>query len=159
MSRAARQISRLPELDANQSYGLDMDVLSHHLGFALNRALSVLRRDFFATLGAVDLRPSMFSVLVLIGANPGVLSTELAQTLELDKASVTNLLKELHRRKWIEAHARHDDLRCKGIYVSPEGARSLGQLKLNVAKHAQKFDAIYTAAEKIQLLELLRRIG
>jgi DNA-binding MarR family transcriptional regulator len=156
MSKAVRHSSR-PQPNTH-ARTLNMDMLNEHLGFALNRALLLLRRDFFEQFDHADMRPSMFSVLVLIGANPGVLPTELADTLYLEKASVTNLLKELQRREWIESHVRHDDLRCKGIYLSPDGARELIQLKMNVAVHAEKFDAIYTPLEKLQLIKLLQRI-
>jgi len=56
--------------DAADEIGLD--ALVGHAGYAVRRFQIWIFQDFIKTLGEVDIRPTQYSVLTLIGANPGV---------------------------------------------------------------------------------------
>lgn len=138
---------------------ISLDMLSNYLGFVLHRAVLALRRDFIANVGDPDLRPVLFNVMVVVEANPGIVQAELANALNLDKGTLTNLLRNLQQRGWIQTRHVHGDRRCKQVLVCEEGAQVLSQLRGEVTAHARKFEQVYTPEERDQLMRLLRRIG
>lgn len=137
---------------------LKLDVLAEYLGFSLHRALFSLRRNFVVDVGNAEVRLITFNVMVLVGANPGILPGELAAALTLDKSSVTNLIKKLEKRGWVERNVRSNDRRCKGLFLSPQGANALGKLKSITAIHSKRLDCIFTPTEKEQFINFLQRI-
>lgn len=137
---------------------IDFDMLQGYLGFALHRALLILRRDFVATLASAELRPIAFNVLVLVGANPGMAQARLASALSLDKGTLANLLKDFQQRGWIESTVRSDDRRSKGVFLSPAGVRALLPLKAEVLAHLRRVGRIFSPEEQKRLAELLQRI-
>ncbi|WP_157995069.1 MarR family winged helix-turn-helix transcriptional regulator [Peristeroidobacter soli] len=136
---------------------LDTDILGTSLDFAMHGAMAVLRRDLLAQLGAV--RPVVFNLLALVGANPGILQTQLADALLLDRGSAASLVKKLQQWRWVEHRVREADRRCKGLYLSVTGARTLRHLKSQFQKHTARFHSRFTPDEHRQLLEFLQRIA
>jgi DNA-binding MarR family transcriptional regulator len=135
---------------------IDFDVLEDEIGFVTHRALLVMRRNF--TLRASGIRPGALNALVLIGVNPGLTQSELAQALILDKGTTARMLRELEQRGWIERRVRANDRRWKGVYLSPSGAREISELKLAMQAASRRVDALFTPQERSQLLTLLNRI-
>lgn len=135
---------------------LDYDVLQEQIGFAAHRATLLLRRDFALQVSPV--RPVMFSTLVLVGANPGVTQTELADALFLDKGTIAHLLRNLEKQGWIERNHRTADRRWKGVYLTPAGVQELNRLKAEVSKVSNRLRRLFTEEERAQLLEMLNRI-
>lgn len=138
---------------------IDLDMLAGHLGFALHRAATILRRSFVLRVSDSQVRPMTFNVLVLVGANPGIGQAELAAALALDKGTLANLIKGLQMREWLEVRHREDDRRRKGVFLSLAGVRALERFKAEVATHASAFNDVYTSAEMKLLFELLQRIA
>ena len=60
---------------------IELGVLNEHLGYFVRRLQVWVFQDFIRRLAAIDISPAQFSVLVVIGANPGLSQTELATTL------------------------------------------------------------------------------
>jgi hypothetical protein len=79
---------------------IDHGVLRTHLGYFLRRLQVEIFRDFIKTLAAFDVRPAQFSVLVLIGTNPGRSQAEIGKALNIERARLAKMLNELERRRW-----------------------------------------------------------
>lgn len=74
-----------------------------------------------ATLAGVDLPPSAVHALLEIEARPEITAGELSHILQLEKSSVSRMLRRLvDRGDVVEATAR-DDARSKTLSLSPEG--------------------------------------
>jgi hypothetical protein len=56
---------------------LNVGILPNLLGYNVRRAHMALWRDFTRTVGTAIVRPGIFSMLVLIGENPGVAQIEI----------------------------------------------------------------------------------
>src|SRR5437763_117707 len=76
---------------------VDLDCLPRLLGFNLRRAHQCAWRQYVAVIGESDIRPGLFSLLVLVGANPGIAQIELGTHLGIDKASIVALLDRLEK--------------------------------------------------------------
>ena len=63
-----------------------LDALVGHAGYAVRRFQIWIFQDFIRTLGDVDIRPTQYSVLTVIGANPGLSQMAVAKRLGIERA-------------------------------------------------------------------------
>ena len=71
------------------------DPLVNFPGYALRRAANATAAELASRLGAIGLRQSEVSVLMLIAANPGVTASALGRQLGIERANMVPLLKRL----------------------------------------------------------------
>src|SRR5690349_17072842 len=71
------------------------DPLPSFPGYALRRAANATAAELAGRLGAVGLRQSDVSVLLLIEANPGVTASAIGRQLDIQRANMVPLLKRL----------------------------------------------------------------
>ena len=69
-----------------------LDALAGHAGYAVRRFQIWIFQDFIRTLGAVDIRPTQYSVMTVIGANPGLSQMAVAKRLGIERARLVHLL-------------------------------------------------------------------
>jgi len=141
---------------SNASIGLD--VLPNLLGFNVRRAQIELWRDFGATVSGGEVRPGLFSLLLLVGANPGIAQIDLANQLSVDKASIVALIDRLEEAGWVVRKRSTEDRRRQEIFTTLVGVKTLAQLKREVQEHDAKFCSLYTADELTTFIEFLQRI-
>jgi DNA-binding MarR family transcriptional regulator len=137
---------------------INMDLLPSLLGYNVRRAQIELWRDFGASVAEGEIRPGLFSMMLLIGANPGIAQIDLANQLGVDKASIVALVDRLENAGWVQRKRSTEDRRRQEIFTTPAGAKKLAQLKREVQDHDGKFCALYTPEELRQFLDFLQRI-
>ncbi len=112
-NRAAQAVKKIPAAangkrkaggkarpaDANDEIGLDA-LLAMRLRRAAIPDLDF--QDFIRTLAAVDIKPTQYSVLTVIGANPGLSQMAVAQRLGIERARLVHLLDSLENRKLLK---------------------------------------------------------
>jgi len=64
-------------------------------GYSLRRAANATGAELSARLAPLGLRQSVVSVLILIGANPGVTASAIGRQLDIQRANMAPLLKRL----------------------------------------------------------------
>jgi DNA-binding MarR family transcriptional regulator len=146
-----------PELPTGDDRGAQLDPLAEHIGYALRRAQLAVFADFIQSLEPVDLRPGQFSVLTLIGANPGIVQRQLCETLAIKSANFVPLVVELERRQLTKRVAI--DGRSKGLYLTAKGRALLARAQGLSKRHEERMTAKLGPAERRRLIELLRRIA
>lgn len=154
--RTDRVIEIFEEPASESDADLDLGLLGQHFEFVAHRALLRLRRELIQQGGV---RPIAFNALTLIGANPGVTQSELAEALALDKGTAAHLSRELEQQGWIERRHRESDRRWKGVYLSPRGVQELERLKQKVFPVMDRVRALYSEPEYRLLIELLGRLA
>jgi DNA-binding MarR family transcriptional regulator len=137
---------------------INVGILPNLLGFNIRRAEIALWRDFGRTVAPGSVRPGMFSLLVLVEANPGIAQVELSRELDLDKASIVRLISGLQRRGWVARRKSTVDQRRHGIFLAAAGKKGLENLKREMVEHEQRFTRLFTTSEMTTLISLLRRI-
>jgi DNA-binding MarR family transcriptional regulator len=138
---------------------IDHGVLRTHLGYFLRRLQVEIFKDFIKTLAAFDVRPAQFSVLVLIGTNPGRSQAEIGKALNIERARLAKMLNELERRRWVRRHSAAYDGRSHSLHLTPFGAEKLAQIKALAANHERRLAARLGKDRRQQLLSLLQEFG
>jgi len=133
-------------------------ILPNLIGYNVRRAQIALWRDFSRTVGQGEVRPAVFSLLILVEANPGIAQVDLANQLDLDKAAIVALLHRLQRRQWVTRRRSVEDRRRQGIFLTPRGQDMVNRLREEMLEHEKRFARLFTREELAQLFAYLRRI-
>ena len=158
MARKQKTSSQNGDLRAQAVVGLDLDCLPTLLGFNIRRAQIALWRDFNRNVAEGDVRPGVFSALLLAHANPGIAQIQIASQLGIDKASVVALVDRMEDAGWVTRKRSSDDRRRQGIFLTPAGTRACRSLRKEMIEHERKFVSRYTDQELRTLIALLRRL-
>ena len=163
--RAAKAIKKeLPSSEEDNLIPLpigtpvNLDNLPDLLGYNLRRAQLEMWRDFTQSVGGGEVRPGLYSLILLVGANPGIAQIELANHLGVDKASIVALIDKLEEATWLLRKRSTEDRRRHGIFLTPAGIKKLAQLKRDVTAHDKRFADRFTPAEYLMLIEFLQRV-
>jgi len=143
---------------ARSNSHLDLDVLPSLLGFNIRRAQIALWRDFNQNVADGEVRPGVFSLMLLANANPGIAQIEIADQLAIDKASVVALVDRLENAGWVQRKRSTEDRRRQGLFLTPAGAKAFKSLKKEMVEHERKFVERFTEAERKTLIALLQRL-
>jgi len=137
---------------------VDLGVLPQMLGYNLRRAHQLSWRTYVSVIGENNIRPGLFSLLVLVKANPGIAQIELGTHLGVDKASIVALLDRLEKVGYIERRRCTRDRRRQGIYLTGNGTTALEQLMTQVRQLEKQLASRFTRAELDQFLSFLQRL-
>jgi DNA-binding MarR family transcriptional regulator len=138
---------------------IDLDVLTRHLGYYLRRAQVWVFQDFIRTLSAIDIRPAQYSVLIVVGANPGLSQAELADKLAIERARLVHMLDHLQKRGLIERLPSPVDRRTHALQLTREGQKLLKRAKALAAKHEARLAERLGADAHRELLRMLDTFG
>jgi DNA-binding MarR family transcriptional regulator len=147
-----RKASRAP------STPLSVGLLPNLLGYNVRRAEIALWRDFSRTVGSGEVRPALFSLMILVEANPGVAQIDIANQLDIDKATVVGLVQRLQRRHCLVTRISTEDKRRRGLFLTERGHKEVDELRTEMLEHEARFTRLFSAEELAQLMALLRRI-
>lgn len=92
-------------------------------GYALRRAHTCVAAELAGRLAALDLRQAEASVLILVGANPGVTAAALGRQLDIQRANMVPLLKRLDEAELIERQPI--DGKSQGLKLSGAGVERM----------------------------------
>jgi DNA-binding MarR family transcriptional regulator len=137
---------------------LSVGLLPNLLGYNIRRAEIALWRDFSRTVGEGEIRPALFSLMILVEANPGVAQIDIANQLDIDKATVVGLVQRLQKRHCVLCQQSTVDRRRQGIYLTERGQKELNKLRQEMLDHETRFTRLFSAQELALLFGLLRRI-
>ena len=152
------QRKRAYRKSTGSAVGLDLDCLPTLIGFNIRRAQIALWRDFNRNFSDADVRPGVFSAMLLANANPGIAQTDIANQLGIDKASVVSLIDRMEHAGWVERRRSTEDRRRQGIFLTGPGTKACRSLKKEMLDHERKFVSRYTEQELRLLISLLRRL-
>ena len=137
---------------------VDRGLLTGLIGFHLRLAQIAVFRDFATSLGALDLTPGIFAVLVLIETNTGLKQTELANAVGLDRSSMVPVIDNLERRGLVRRQAVATDRRANALRLTAAGTALLRKAKRLVAAHEARLAQHLAAGERVALVAMLDRI-
>jgi DNA-binding MarR family transcriptional regulator len=137
---------------------VSVGVLNEHLGYFLRRAQVWIFNDFIRTLSETGIRPAQYSVLVVIGENPGLSQSELARTLGIERARLVHMLDLLEKRGLTERQPAPDDRRSHALFLTRDGQRILKRAKALAAEHETHLTERLGAANRTLMLDMMREI-
>ena len=131
--------------------------LDRNFGFILHDVARLLRTTFDRRVRVQDLglTRSQWWVLTHLFRNDGVTQSELAELLDLEKASVGRLLDRLEVNGWIRRVADPEDRRAKRVYLA-EAVEPPMKVMRKIASGVRE-DALsgLSAEERDQFVEIL----
>ena len=122
--------------------------------FRLWRATHTRTAD---VLGSVGLTPALLAVLNVIRAREGAIQQELGEALGIDRSTMVSLIDQLESAGLAKRRPSATDRRAREIGITPKGSRLLQRARELIAQVEDEVLAGLTAAERRQLLALLRR--
>jgi DNA-binding MarR family transcriptional regulator len=139
---------------------LDTAGIDHLLGFRLALAEVSARQVFQRHIGVpFKLRPVEFTLLMLLGANPGATPTRLAQALRLSPPNVTVLVDRLAARHLVQRQRSQDDGRATILQLTAAGAELAQRAHLASRTMEQGLLKALTPGERALLGELLHKLA
>ncbi|MDN5003105.1 MarR family winged helix-turn-helix transcriptional regulator [Bradyrhizobium sp. GCM10027634] len=140
------------QIDADE---ISLDALVGHAGYAVRRFQIWIFQDFIRTLGAVGIRPTQYSVLTVIGANPGLSQMAVAKRLGIERARLVHLLDSLEQRRLVKRIKSKADRRSHALHLTTQGETALARFKRLAAEHERHVEDKIGKANRERLLQIL----
>jgi len=103
------------------------DPLTNSPGYSLRRASNAMMGELAQRLAELDLRLADATVLMLVDANPGITASAIGRALDIQRANMVPLLKNLED---VELISRAPiDGKSQGISLTNKGAATLAQAR------------------------------
>ena len=129
-----------------------------HLGVMISDIARFLRTVFDRRVRRLGLTRSQWLVLTRLHRRPGASQSELAEMLEVEKASAGRMIDRLETKGWVERRAQDGDRRVNRIYLTPDAERV--HKRIWPIAEATVDDALagLSRREAAQLVKLLARV-
>lgn len=137
---------------------VDTSYLETLLGYNTRRAALVIIDAFLRQMAVYGLRPVDFSVLSLIGHNPGITSRQLCASLDIQPPNLVGLVNQLQKRALITRRPHPSDGRAMGLHLTPAGRRLMKQAEATASALEEQAGARLSTAERATLIRLLKKI-
>ncbi|MBM3394117.1 MAG: MarR family transcriptional regulator [Betaproteobacteria bacterium] len=92
--------------------------LSRNFGFILHDVARLLRTTFDRRMKGLGLTRSQWWVLLYVFRSDGATQSELADMLEIEKASLGRLIDRLEAKGWLRREGDANDRRAKRVYLT-----------------------------------------
>jgi DNA-binding MarR family transcriptional regulator len=138
------------------AFSADLEVTEFvgQLFFRLWRALHTRTAE---ALGSIGLTPALFALLNVLGAREGAIQQQLSSDMGIDPSAMVKLIDELESAGLAERRRRPSDRRAWEVAITPKGRRTLERARRLVTQVEDEMLSALGAADRRQLLTLLRR--
>ncbi|GAA5053369.1 MarR family winged helix-turn-helix transcriptional regulator [Erythrobacter westpacificensis] len=154
MTLATQSDAKIALFDRTFDYGQ----LPSLIGFHLRRASLLDFSTFPEEIGDRSITPLRYSVLEVVGANPGLRQMQLAAVLGLSKPAATLAIDFWEARNCLSRRRLPEDGRARGVHLTEEGEGTLIELRKQVARHDRALTASLSDDERRTLQIVLRKI-
>jgi DNA-binding MarR family transcriptional regulator len=114
-----------------------MAVLDDLAGYFVRMVQLRMFQLFHARFGAAGLSPGLYCVLAVIGANPGVRTSALGDTLLIRRSNMTKLVDALERRGLVRRQPSQLDRRSVELSLTAAGHRLVETIKPDVLAYEE----------------------
>lgn len=153
-TRAAKRDIADPESPRADLGGLDAQI-----GFVLRLAQVAVFKDLIEALRPFGLRPTDFSVLLVIEGTPGLKQQAVGEALSIQRPNLVTIIDQLEGRGLVKRGAAPGDRRSYALALTPDGEALLTQAKAAHLEHADRVTAALGDMDKHMVLEALSRIA
>ncbi|HEY1592556.1 MAG TPA: MarR family winged helix-turn-helix transcriptional regulator [Solirubrobacteraceae bacterium] len=108
-------------------------------------------------LDSIGLTPARFALLNVLGARDGAIQQQLSADMGIDPSAMVKLIDELETAGLAERRRRPNDRRAWEVTITPEGRRAIERARRCVMQVEDEVLGGLGAADRHQLLTLLRR--
>jgi DNA-binding MarR family transcriptional regulator len=137
---------------------VDTSFLETLIGYNARRAALAVIDVFLERMTPYQLKPVDFSVLSLVGRNPGITSRQLCSTLGILPPNLVGMVNALERRELLARRPHPRDGRAMGLHLTPAGQKLMRDAERTAASLEAEVGARLTPAELQTLLRLLKKV-
>ena len=137
---------------------LDTRYLETLLGYNTRRAALTIIGRFMDNMAVYQLRPVDFSVLSLIGHNPGITSRQLCSALNILPPNLVGLLKGIEKRQLISRSPHPTDGRAMGLALTAKGKALMQEAEATALESDLSAASALSPGEINTLIGLLQKI-
>jgi len=91
-----------------------------YIGFLISDVARMMRSSFDRRVRRIGLTRSQWLVLSLLHRRPGISQTELAEMLEVERATAGRMIDRLELKRWLVRRPDPADRRIKRLYLTAE---------------------------------------
>ena len=135
-----------------------MSNTDEHIGFMISDVARLMRTVFDRRVRRLGLTRAQWLVLTRLHRRPGASQSELADMMEVEKASAGRMIDRLEAKGWVERRAQAGDRRINRIYLTPEAERVHKRIWRIAEATVDDALAGLSRREADQLLKLLGRV-
>jgi DNA-binding MarR family transcriptional regulator len=108
-------------------------------------------------LESIGLTPALFGILNFLGAREGAIQQEIGSAMGIDPSTMVSLIDQLEASGLAKRRPRPTDRRAREVAITPKGRRALERGRQMAGQVEDEVLQGLTAAERRELLRLLRR--
>ena len=153
--RSARKAKAAPAQGAPKP--IDLGWLGGTVGFYLRTAQEAAFQAFARRANGADARPWRFAVLALIDANAGLTQGELAAAIRRNTSSLTPVLDDLCRQRYVSRERTESDRRSYALKLTPKGKAALTRLMASACDHERELDRL-AGTQRAELIRILKQV-
>lgn len=154
-----RKRSSTPDDDAASNVPIDMHGVEDQIGFVLRLAQLAVFKDIIETLTPFGLRPSDFSALRVIAANPGLKQQDIGRELGIKRPNLVGMVEELRKNKLIERKTVPGDRRSYALTLTKTGEDLLDRAEEAHRGHQMRLREALGDNDPLQFLAGLRSLA
>jgi len=136
----------------------DLADLDQHVGYMLRRAQLAVFADFISSQRGAVVRPGQFSILAVIGRNPGLSQAQVCAALGIKRANLVTAIHHLESLGVVRRDASATDRRSNRLHLTPAGQRALQNSLDHSALHEARITRLLGPAGRKSLLKQLAQL-
>ena len=133
------------------------DPVAARLGYMLRRASAAMMAGLGSALADIGLRPVEGTILILVGANPGCIQSDIGRMLGIKRANMVPLIAALAGRGLLEKSPV--DGRSLALSLTAGGEALRAQVDIIMDRHEARFERLLAGKDVTLLREALRLIA
>ncbi len=133
------------------------DPIISRLGYLLRRASSAMMADLGRGLAEIGLRPVEATILILVGANPGCIQSDLGRVLGIKRANMAPLISSLAAKGYLAKSPV--DGRSLALSLTDAGEAMRSRADAIMDEHERRFDEILNGCDQGPLRAMLTAIA
>ena len=127
-------------------------------GHLIRRAHQIAVAEFVREVAGHEVTPVQFAFMSAMMQTPGTDQITLAKRVAFDAATSGSVMGRLEAKGWVRREADPLDRRRKLLFITPDGARVVQDIRQAVARAQQSILAPLTAQEQKTFMRLLGQL-
>lgn len=129
-----------------------------YIGYVLSDVARLIRTVFDRRVRDIGLTRAQWLVLTRLYRRPGASQTELADMLEIDRASAGRMIDRMQKNGWVERRADSGDRRVNRLHLTADARRAHRDMWAIAEATVDDALAPLSAAERDQFTRLAARV-
>ena len=129
-----------------------------YIGVVISDVARLLRTEFDRRVRRLGITRAQWLVLTRLHRHPGASLSELAEMMEVERATAGRMIDRLVANGWVARRTQRDDRRVKRVFLTPEAERVHKRIWRVAESTVEDALASLSAQESRQLMTLLQRV-